>query len=53
VERSVLAKRFFIARWERERAEGGREGGRGRERDTCKGMPPVTYFLQATPTPNF
>jgi hypothetical protein len=28
VERSDLAKRFFIARWERERAE--REAGRAR-----------------------
>jgi hypothetical protein len=28
VERSDLAKRFFIARWERERAERERERGR-------------------------
>jgi len=26
VERSDLAKRFFIARWERERAEAGKQG---------------------------
>jgi hypothetical protein len=33
VERSDLAKRFFIARWERERAEGEqRERERERER---------------------
>jgi hypothetical protein len=28
VERSDLAKRFFIARWERERAKREREAGR-------------------------
>jgi hypothetical protein len=32
VERRDLAKRFFIARWERERAESQeREGERGRD----------------------
>jgi hypothetical protein len=31
VERSELAKRFFIARWERERAERERERERERE----------------------
>jgi hypothetical protein len=35
VERSDLAKRFFIARWERERAESqDREGERGRGLNT-------------------
>jgi hypothetical protein len=29
VERSYLAKRFFIARWERERAKRERERGAG------------------------
>jgi hypothetical protein len=29
VERSDLAKRFFIARWERERAKGEKQEGQG------------------------
>jgi hypothetical protein len=37
VERSDLAKRFFIARWERERAE-SRERERERERESGKGF---------------
>jgi hypothetical protein len=38
VERSDLAKRFFIAEWERERAESQeREGERGRGLNTPQG----------------
>jgi hypothetical protein len=37
VERSDLAKRFFIAGWERERAE-SRERERERERESGKGF---------------
>jgi hypothetical protein len=37
MERSDMAKRFFIAGWERERErEGGREGGRERERENTE-----------------
>jgi hypothetical protein len=40
VERSDLAKRFFIARWERERAEGEqREREREREKGRCLNTP--------------
>jgi hypothetical protein len=37
VERSDLAKRFFIARWERGRAERERERERERKREREKG----------------
>jgi hypothetical protein len=35
VERSDLAKRFFIARWEREKAKRAK---RGRERERGRGL---------------
>jgi hypothetical protein len=39
---------FLAARKQREgRGERGREGGRGREKISFKGLPPVTHFLSA------